>query len=125
MHLTQLTLDSRHTAIRRDLGNAYDMHRTLARAFATQPDAPPERFLWRLDALDALTGRAVVLIQSNGPGVWNHLPTSSVQVREKSFDPLRSPSLASAASFACWPTPLSPGRASVMAYGKKPPSAIG
>lgn len=87
MHLTQLTLDSRHASLRRDLSNAYDMHRTLARAFATQPDAPPERFLWRLDALDALTGRAVVLIQSNQSGVWDHLPTPGAQVREKPFNP--------------------------------------
>ncbi len=45
MYLSKLTLDPRHPQARRDLGDAYEMHRTLARAFA------PDQGL--LDAIDA------------------------------------------------------------------------
>lgn len=47
--LSRLVLDPRDHAARRDIANPYAMHQTLARVFAEHPDAPPARFLWRLE----------------------------------------------------------------------------
>ena len=47
MYMSKLVLDPRHLQARRDLANAYEMHRTLSRVFAPSPDASPARFLWR------------------------------------------------------------------------------
>ncbi|BBF86001.1 CRISPR-associated protein, Cse3 family [Aquitalea magnusonii] len=79
MYLSRLKLDSRMATVRRDLASAYDMHRTLSRAFAASDDAQPSRFLWRLDSVDALQGEAVVLIQSEEAGRWQQLPAGYVQ----------------------------------------------
>ncbi|KJH65973.1 type I-E CRISPR-associated protein Cas6/Cse3/CasE [Chromobacterium violaceum] len=70
MYLTQLTLDARLAAARRDLANAYDMHRSLCRAFAADGHTKPARFLWRLERHDAAQGEAMVLVQSELPGNW-------------------------------------------------------
>lgn len=72
MYLSKLILDSRHPQARRDLADAYEMHRTLARAFAPNDDAPPERFLWRLeyDSRPDADERATVLVHSAIPGNW-------------------------------------------------------
>jgi CRISPR system Cascade subunit CasE len=75
MYLTRLKLDSRVAAARRDLASAYDMHRTLSRAFAENDDARPSHFLWRLESVDAAQGEAVLLIQSEEAGRWYTLPT--------------------------------------------------
>ncbi len=66
MYLTRLTLDLRAQAVRRDLADAYDMHRSLVRAFATDDKQTPPRFLWRLEP-ESLRGAPVVLIQSAQP----------------------------------------------------------
>jgi CRISPR system Cascade subunit CasE len=47
--LNRLTLNLGHRDVRRDMGNAYDMHRTLARAVASGPDDTVQPFLWRLE----------------------------------------------------------------------------
>lgn len=70
MYLTRLTLDVRSRTVRRDLGSAYEMHRTLARAFAPDETSPPERFLWRLETMGVAWGQPVVLVQSALPGRW-------------------------------------------------------
>lgn len=70
MYLTRLTLDVRSRTVRRDLGSAYEMHRTLARAFAPDEASSPERFLWRLETGSAWRQRPVVLVQSALPGRW-------------------------------------------------------
>lgn len=74
MFLTKLTLDTRSAAARRDLASAYEMHRTLSRAFAECDDKPPSRFLWRLENTDAALGQAVLLVQSQEEGRWDRLP---------------------------------------------------
>lgn len=73
MYLTRLTLDVRSHMVRRDLGSAYEMHRTLARAFAPDEASRPERFLWRLETVGAGWGQPVVLVQSAQPGRWEPL----------------------------------------------------
>lgn len=74
MYLTRLKLDSRGAAARRDLASAYDMHRTLSRAFVESDDAQPSRFLWRLESVDATQSLAILLIQSEEEGRWDKLP---------------------------------------------------
>ena len=73
MYLSQLKLNPTHPAARRDLGDAYQMHRTLSRAFATGPDGLVPRFLWRLERESAPGASNSVLVQADGPGHWSEL----------------------------------------------------
>ncbi|MCM2329953.1 MAG: type I-E CRISPR-associated protein Cas6/Cse3/CasE [Pseudomonas sagittaria] len=75
MFLSKLVLDPAHPQARRDLANAYEMHRTLSRVYAEGPDSPPARFLWRLEhSSDRLPEEgATVLLQSATPGRWQYL----------------------------------------------------
>lgn len=69
MYLTRLALDPRSHGARRDLSDAYEMHRTLVRACSTTADKQPSRFLWRLEPPPNAWARPVVLIQSeSAPG---------------------------------------------------------
>lgn len=70
MFLSKLTLDFRHPQARRDLGDAYEMHRTLARAFAVDAETPPSRFLWRLERRADGQPSNVVLVQSAQAAQW-------------------------------------------------------
>lgn len=91
MYLTQLRLDPRSPQARRDLANAYDMHRTLVRGFVRDEQTPAPRFLWRLEP-----GRSgdfpVVLVQSAEPSDWSFLAAFGGYLRDaelpatKSFD---------------------------------------
>lgn len=71
MHLTRLTLDPRSAQARRDLGNAYEMHRTLARAFVADDQSPPARFLWRLEAGGNAWATPMVLVQAAAEADWS------------------------------------------------------
>lgn len=75
MYLSKLVLDPRHPQVRRDLANAYEMHRSLCRAFAPAADAQPMRFLWRLESggPELRQDDAVVLVQSATQGNWGSL----------------------------------------------------
>lgn len=73
MYLSQLKLNPTHPSARRDLGDAYQMHRTLSRAFATGPDGQVPRFLWRLERQSAPSSSNAVLVQADGPGRWSEL----------------------------------------------------
>ena len=73
MYLTRLTLDPRSAQARRDLSDAYEMHRTLARAFVTDEQSAPARFLWRLEAGSNAWASPVVLVQSAQAGDWSAL----------------------------------------------------
>jgi CRISPR system Cascade subunit CasE len=73
MYLTKLTLNLRSAQARRDLGDAYEMHRTLVRAFALDPQSGPPRFLWRLEAATDSSQSPVVLIQSQEAADWSVL----------------------------------------------------
>jgi CRISPR system Cascade subunit CasE len=71
--LSQLSLNLSHREVRRDLGNPYELHRTLSRAFADGPEADVKPFQWRLE-----TGRPMdspkVLVQSPAEAIWDQLP---------------------------------------------------
>jgi len=73
MYLSKLTLDPRHAQARRDLADPYEMHRTLARAYAPDADTPPLRFLWRLERRTDDQPSSVVLVQSAHPANWSKL----------------------------------------------------
>lgn len=73
MFLSKLILDPRHPQARRDLADAYEMHRTLARAFAPNANTPPARFLWRLERRADYQPATVVLVQSEQPANWSAL----------------------------------------------------
>jgi CRISPR system Cascade subunit CasE len=71
MYLTRLTLDPRSAQARRDLADAYEMHRTLARAFVADEQSAPARFLWRLEAGSNAWATPTVLVQSAQTGNWS------------------------------------------------------
>jgi CRISPR system Cascade subunit CasE len=75
--LSQLSLNLSHREVRRDLGNAYDLHRTLSRAFVDGPEAVIKPFLWRLES-----GRPMepprILVQSGAEPIWDQLPEGYV-----------------------------------------------
>lgn len=73
MYLTKLLLNPAHAEARRDLGDAYQMHRTLCRAFAASADGPVARFLWRLERERVPGTGSAVLVQSATPGSWQQL----------------------------------------------------
>lgn len=73
MYLTKLTLDPKSAQARRDLGNAYEMHRTLVRAFVPDANSMPPRFLWRLEASRSAWNHPVVLVQSETEADWSVL----------------------------------------------------
>ncbi len=82
MYLSKLVLDPTHPQARRDLANAYEMHRTLSRVFAEGPHSPPARFLWRLEQGNALPeDGATVLLQSATTGRWQSLVERSGYAR--------------------------------------------
>ena len=89
MHLTRLRLDPRSAQARRDLSDAYEMHRTLVRAFVCAPDQSPPRILWRAEPAAAWSD-PIVLVQSQEIGNWSvleDLPNylkSGVETRELS-----------------------------------------
>lgn len=75
MYLSKLTLDPCNAQARRDLADAYEMHRTLARVFARDDETPPVRFLWRLERRADYQPSSVVLVQSAQAGDWSALNT--------------------------------------------------
>lgn len=84
MYLSRLTLDSRHPQARRDLGDAYDMHRTLTRAFVQGENTLPQPFLWRLEPCFDGTVSSSLLVQSETPANWSVLdsfPGYALQVQ--------------------------------------------
>ncbi|MFC0708618.1 type I-E CRISPR-associated protein Cas6/Cse3/CasE [Azorhizophilus paspali] len=73
MYLIRLTLDPRSTQARRDLADAYDMHRTLVRAFVRDERDAPGRFLWRLELGAGAWASPTLLVQSRKSGDWDVL----------------------------------------------------
>jgi CRISPR system Cascade subunit CasE len=92
MFLSKLILNPRSREARRDLANPYELHRTLARAFAPDTETAPARFLWRLEAT-AGWQQAILLVQSAYPGDWAplvELPNYlHEEVQEKALMPER------------------------------------
>lgn len=81
MFLSRLTLDPRHSAARRDLASAYELHSTLARALE-----PDKSFLWRLEEL-------TLLVQSSAHADWGRLEPGYLE-RPSESKPLKLDRLA-------------------------------
>ncbi|RMX15409.1 type I-E CRISPR-associated protein Cas6/Cse3/CasE [Vandammella animalimorsus] len=73
MYLTRLLLDTRSAQVRRDLGNLYELHRTLVRAFVQSDAQDVPRFLWRVEPQSAWNTPPVVLVQSEHRADWSPL----------------------------------------------------
>jgi CRISPR system Cascade subunit CasE len=73
MYLSRLLLNPADPQARRDLADAYEMHRTLARVYAPDAKRPPARFLWRQERNAAGWPDGTVLVQSAEPGNWSVL----------------------------------------------------
>ncbi len=72
LYLSRLIPDLRAAAVRRDLANPYEMHRTLMRALPDHNDGGPGRILWRVDS-NPHTGGLHLLVQSTLPPDWSQL----------------------------------------------------
>jgi CRISPR system Cascade subunit CasE len=70
MYLSRLQLNPAHPRARRDLASAYELHRTLSRAFTLDATTPPSRFLWRREADRCGPPGTTVLVQAAQPGAW-------------------------------------------------------
>ncbi|EIK54344.1 MAG: type I-E CRISPR-associated protein Cas6/Cse3/CasE [Pseudomonadaceae bacterium] len=70
MYLTRLRLDPRSALARRDLGDPYDMHRTLVRAFVHDAGQVPPRILWRAEQVAAWS-EPIVLVQAQELANWS------------------------------------------------------
>lgn len=70
LYLSQLHLNPRNRAIRRDLANPYELHRTIQRAFDGRRETAAA--LYRLE--ESLHGDLVLLVQSAEPPNWAALP---------------------------------------------------
>ncbi len=86
MYLSKLTLDPRHSQARRDLADPYEMHRTLARAYAPDAETPPHRFLWRLERRADSQPSSVVLVQSAHAADWSTLKANPGYLAEIQAD---------------------------------------
>lgn len=85
--LYQLRLNIADRAVRRDLSNAYDMHRTLSRAFANSDQGAVQPFLWRLEAISG-DQEPLVLLQSTSAAHWAELPSGYLlNCQERCWDP--------------------------------------
>lgn len=73
MYLSQLKLNPTQPDARRDLGDAYQMHRTLARAFAPDTASAIPRFLWRLERGRGPDADNTVLVQAETRARWTTL----------------------------------------------------
>ena len=78
MYLSRLQLNPAHPQARRDLASAYELHRSLARAFAPDADTQPARFLWRREADRSGLPGTTVLVQAAQLGNWQALSASAM-----------------------------------------------
>jgi len=69
--ISKLALNPRSAAVRRDIANPYEMHRTLMWAVAQGAKAGRERILWRVEP--RRLERPVVLVQTLTKPVWDDL----------------------------------------------------
>ncbi|MFO7169860.1 MAG: type I-E CRISPR-associated protein Cas6/Cse3/CasE [Chloroflexota bacterium] len=77
LYLSRLILDTRHPQARRDLGDVYQLHRTVLGAFPAAPAGRPARehfgLLYRIEPVSGAPALARLLVQSNHLPDWSHL----------------------------------------------------
>ena len=77
MYLSKLLLNPRCRDARRDLGSPYELHRTLAHAFSTEPGQDyraAHGVLFRIEPMAYARSQPVVLVQSLTQPNWQELP---------------------------------------------------
>jgi CRISPR system Cascade subunit CasE len=78
IYLSRLILDPLRRPVRRDLADAYQLHRTMLRAFPQAPDSVPARehfgLLYRAEPYDRQPNLIRVLVQSALAPDWSKLP---------------------------------------------------
>jgi len=67
MYLSRLVLNPYNRQARLDLSDPYQMHRSLVRAFVSDPTQVPPRFLWRLEQSHPQQESAVLLQSAQMP----------------------------------------------------------
>jgi CRISPR system Cascade subunit CasE len=70
MHLSRLVLNPMCAAVRRDLANAYELHRTLSRCASTNGSS---RLLWRIEP--GARSHPIILVQTGSRPDWDSLTT--------------------------------------------------
>lgn len=86
MYLSRLRLNPTDPDARRDLADAYQLHRTLARVYAADTEQAPARFLWRLERDANRWADANVLVQAATPGRWQALDARPGYLQELQAD---------------------------------------
>lgn len=81
-YLSRLILDPRHRQVRRDLGDAHQLHRTVLGAFPQAPEEARARehfgVLYRAEPLGETPAMVRLLVQSRVAPDWSHLPADSL-----------------------------------------------
>lgn len=81
-YLSRLVLDTRQRQVRRDLGDAHQLHRTVLAAFPQAPASAKARehfeVLYRAEAIESTPGLARLLVQSATLPDWSHLPAEAL-----------------------------------------------
>ena len=86
MFLSQLILNPRAHDVQRDLRDAYQMHRTLSRAWPDADDYARARVLFRLE--EDRGEAAIVLVQPQTAPDWDELPGKYLQrAQSKEWQP--------------------------------------
>lgn len=77
MYLSRLILDTRQRRVRRDIGDAQQLHRTVLAAFPQAPGGASARehfgVLYRVEPVGDTPAFARLLVQSSAPPDWVHL----------------------------------------------------
>lgn len=81
-YLSRLILDTRQRQVRRDLGDAHQLHRTVLAAFPQAPAGLKARehfeVLYRAEPIEAAPGMVRLLVQSAALPDWSHLPAEAL-----------------------------------------------
>lgn len=91
MYLSRLLLNPRARQVQREIGDPYQLHRTIMAAF---PEALPtgERVLHRLDS-NPRTGQVMLLVQSQTVPDWNGLAGKDYLLPVDPFSDLENPAV--------------------------------
>jgi CRISPR system Cascade subunit CasE len=91
MYLSRLLLNPRSRQVQREVGNPYDMHRTVMRAF---PETLPEdeRVLYRLDS-QPRSGQLLLLVQSQTAPDWAWLVEQDYLLPADPYSRLENPAV--------------------------------
>lgn len=91
MYLSRLLLNPRTRQVQREIGDPYQLHRTVLSAFPPEmPDA--ERVLHRMD-IDQRTGQITLLVQSQTAPTWDHLAATDYLLPLDPFGALENPAV--------------------------------